>query len=97
MTDKTTELIARAKASIEFAASSATPSQAERIRAGGMSADQTRVVVTDVLEQTVTIKRRSSDGMVWLYAPQGVALDADEAWQVAQAMIADRTIGASDE
>lgn len=58
-----------------------------------MSADQTRVVVTDVLEQTVTIKRRSRDGTVWLYAPQGVALDADEAWQVAQAMIADRTDG----
>ena len=54
-----------------------------------MSADQTRVLVTDVLEQTVKIKRRKSDGMVWLYAPQGVALDADEAWQVAQAMIAD--------
>ncbi|MFF7293196.1 hypothetical protein ACFY9N_11760 [Microbacterium sp. NPDC008134] len=54
-----------------------------------MSADQKRVIVTDVLEQTVTIHRRASDGMVWLYAPQGVALDADEAWQVAQAMISD--------
>lgn len=55
-----------------------------------MSADhQTRVVVTDVLEQTVKVRRRASDGMVWLYAPQGVALDADEAWRVAQAMIAD--------
>lgn len=58
-----------------------------------MSADQTRVVVTDVLEQTVKIKRRKSDDMVWLYAPQGVALDADEAWQVAQAMIADHEPG----
>ena len=54
-----------------------------------MSADQTRVVVTEVLEQTVKIKRRASDGMVWLYAPQGVALTADKAWEVAQAMIAD--------
>ena len=54
-----------------------------------MSADQTRIVVTDVLKQTVEVKRRASDGMVWLYAPQGIALDANEAWQVAQAMIAD--------
>lgn len=55
-----------------------------------MSADQRRTVMTDVLEQEVTVARRSSDGMVWLYAPQGVALTADEAWQVAQAMIADQ-------
>lgn len=61
-----------------------------------MSADQTRVVVTGVLEQKVTIKRRASDGMVWLYAPQGVALDANEAWQVAQAMIADVEDGGHD-
>lgn len=54
-----------------------------------MSADQTRAVVTDVLEQTVTIMRRASDGMVWLYAPQGVALDANEAWRVAQALVSD--------
>lgn len=54
-----------------------------------MSADQKRVVVTDVLNQTVTVNRRARDGMVWLHAPQGVALDRDEAWRVAQAMIAD--------
>lgn len=53
-----------------------------------MSADQTRIVVTDV-EQIVKVKRRLKDGMVWLYAPLGVALSADEAWHLAQAMIAD--------
>lgn len=53
-----------------------------------MSADQRREIVTD-MEQTVKVSRRSSDGMVWLYAPQGVALSADEAWKVAQAMVSD--------
>lgn len=54
-----------------------------------------RIVVTDVLDQKVEVVRRKSDGMVWLYAPQGVALDADEAWKVAQAMIA--ALGTDDE
>lgn len=62
-----------------------------------MSADQTRTVTTTgLLEQTVTVRRRAADGMVWLYAPQGVALDANEAWQVAQAMIADKEGAESD-
>jgi len=52
-----------------------------------MGEQVTRIVRTGVLEQTVRIVRRD-DGMVWLYAPQGVALDADEAWEVAQAMVA---------
>lgn len=46
-----------------------------------------RVIVTDVLKQTVKVLRREGDGTVWLYAPQGVALSADEAWAVAQAML----------
>ncbi|WP_168203846.1 hypothetical protein [Humibacter ginsenosidimutans] len=53
-----------------------------------MGEQVTRIVRTGVLDQTVRIVRRESDGTVWLYAPQGVALDAEEAWAVAQAMVA---------
>jgi hypothetical protein len=53
-----------------------------------MGEQVTRIVRTGVLEETVKIIRREADGMVWLYAPQGVALDAEEAWAVAQAMLA---------
>jgi len=53
-----------------------------------MSDEQVKEVTTEPLRQTVKVVRRPNDGMVWLYAPHGVALDSDEAWAVAQAMIA---------
>lgn len=62
-----------------------------------MSAGNERTEVrTAILGQRVVIERRTEDGMVWLRigetvngAVPTVALDKEEAWAVAQAMVSE--------